>query len=395
MGDYSPEPPRRDCIVHHTFDAVEMDKVIDISPQGNDGKIIGNVTLGHPGIIGSAARMESRDAEVEIDAASQFYPTPATTISGWAKSERPVAAGTRNVKAEIKVSGTVYSLSHNLSEQVDSWQFAALDYDGEDAYLYYARPGEAVRQVDSLTIGGDVEEASITHTTNGYGFVDDARLYRDTIGLSNIRGLFEIGNEHNSLNRVADHWNNAGIPFITGEPNARVGGALAESDDKTFRTLDAIREARHIDDAAGEHLDNIGDGFGVIRQDGEEDPQYRARIKGTLAAGRSAGTFEDLLQAAAIIVETTTDRVFIDERYSTDPATAFIYLRSTDLDDAQLSASDITELLKDAVPGGHDVEARRQGANPFEVKNDQQANDSSKGLTSDTIGTGGGLTSDV
>jgi hypothetical protein len=393
MGDYSPEPPRRNLLVHHTFENVEGDTVIDQSPQRNDGTLVGNVTLGHPGTVGTAARLVDDDADVEVAGVASEFPLDEFAIGGWSRSDDPVPAGDTNLVASLTVAGTNYTLSHTVSEAVDEWQFGYLSYDGTTARLWYARRDESMRLVDETRIGGEASDAAIQFETRRFGYVDDVRLYRTGLDESQLRGLFEIGAEHNSLLRLKQSWGSDAIPFRGA--NRRFAGTLAERDDTIFRHLDAIREARHIGDAAGVQLDRIGKLVGVRREEDERDARYRARISGTAIAGRSSGTFNDLLRATATIVETSESRVELQTEFSTDPATAFVYVRTADLQDSALTTSDLKSILEDAVLAGHRVEVIEQGANPFTVINDTQTNDPDKGLTSDGISTGGGLVSDA
>lgn len=393
MGAYSPEPPRKYCVLHHPFDYHEGDRVIDMSPQKNDGSVVGDVTFGHTGVIGQAARMESDDADVVVDAVTQHYPAKSTTVSGWSRSERPIPSSEANVQADVTVQGTNYQLSHNVAENVSSWQFAAVDYDGSIARLYYSRLGGDLQLVDTVDIsGGDVEDVTLEFNTNGHGYVDDVRMYVRSVR-SHISGLYAIGNEHQSLDEFGEAWDNPGIP-LRGN-NLDFGGALGEEDDQILRQLDFVTESHHIDDANGEQLDRLGEAAGVRRKETESDARYRARIKATMAAGRSSGTFEDIITAVAVILETSTDEIEVQQQFDTDPATAFVYVRGSALDESPLTAGDVTTIVKDVVLAGHDIEVIEQGANPFTVIDDTMVNDPEKGLTSDSISTGGGLVSDI
>jgi hypothetical protein len=393
MGDYSPEPPRKDLVFHHTFDNVEQDRVVDVSPQSNDGKIVGEVTLGHAGTVGSAARLASRDANVEVSGAADYFPLNSLAIGSWVRSDEPIPASDTKVSAAITVGGTTTTLSHSANEDVSAWQFGYLTYDGTTARLWYGLRGGTPRVVESVRLGGEASEASIQFETRRWGYVDDTRLYRTSLGEDEVRALFEIGAEHNSLLRLKQTWPSDALAF-QGE-NRALAGTLAESIDKNFRQLDAVREARHIGDAAGSQLERIGRLVGVRRREDESDAKYRARVQGTAAAGRSSGTFDDLLSATATILDVSENRVELRTDFAANPATAFVYVRTADLEASLLTTSDLKEVLEDAVLAGHAVEVVEQGANPFTVINDTQTNDPDRGLTSDSISTGGGLTSDA
>lgn len=395
MTEFSLEPPRRHLVVHHTFDNVELDRVVDSSPQSTDGKIVGDVTFGHTGVVGEAARFSSEDADVDITAATDYYPAPTTTVTGWGRSERVVSSSETNVTADLTIDGTHHALSHSESSDVSSWQYAAVEYDGAVARLYYAvRGDQRVEVVDTVDVSGtDVEAVTLSFKSNGYGFVDDARMYRRSIDRPYVRDLYEMGVDHAQRRNLKQAWENDGIPFLGS--NVRLAGALSEQKSAYFRDLDAVREARHVKDAAGEQLGRIGRGYGVQRETGEDDPTYRARIIGELAAGRSDGTFEDVLEAAATIVDTSSDRITLSTQFDTDPGTVFVNVQSSDLDDSELSTSSLSDMLDRSVPAGHKVSVVEVGADPFTLTDDATANDSSLGLTSDSTTDGGTLVSDA
>lgn len=394
MGQYSPEPPRRHCIVHHTFDYVSGDRVLDTSPQALNGTIVGNVTTGHPGVVGQAARMRSRDADVEINGAEDFFPMPTITMAGWSDTQHPVPAGESNVHAGVTIEGTTFELSHDVPKEVDDWQFAALDYDGNVARLFYGNlDGELFRADEVMVGGGEVTDAYVEFNTVGWGYADDVRMYKSNVGADGVSNIHLIGYDHNSENTFGHHWENPGIPYRA--DNSRLAGTLGEEKDLVFRQLDFIHEARHIEMAGGEQLDRLAQTAGVRRREGEGDAVYRARIIGTYAAGRSTGTTEDVIQATAAIVGTDPENVQIDTSYDSDPGTVFILLRNEDIDDTELSTDDVTEILGDTVMAGHTVEVSRQQDNPFTVRSDVQTNDPALGLTSDSVSTGGTLTEDL
>lgn len=400
MTRFSIEPPRTDLIVHHTFDDVELDRVVDHSPQRIDGKVVGDVTFGHTGVDGNAARLRNNESDIEISAIGDQMPQDEIHTSSWGKSEREVSATALNVFAQITIDGTQHSLGHSTTEPTTTWQYASLSYDGEIAELRYAHvDDERPIVVDEVETTGQVTDFELTFYTNGYGYVDDVRIYRSSLRESWDKRLFDIGAKSQFVDEMGDAWDNDGMPYIRGAGNARLAGAFGEEKAYVNRQLDAVLQARHINTAAGHQLDRIGEISSIGRREGETDAHYRARIIATLAAARSDGTFDDLLQITATILDTSVNRVEIQKQWESNPtsgiATAELFVRATDVDNVELTTSDLTDIMKNTVPAGHDIEVTEQGANPFTVRNDSQANDSSLGLTSDAISTGGGLVSDL
>lgn len=393
MGDYTLEPPRRDLIVHHTFDRVDNDRVVDYSPQAIDGSVVGNVTFGHTGITGQAARMKDEENHVTISGLSEFLPLDETTVSTWGRSERPVPADRVNATATVTVNGTTQTLTHDEDGTVEGWEHALLWFDGTEAVLYYGTEETSLRRVASTDISGSVDSFDVTVFSRGYAYVDDVRVYRTALDIEHVDNLHELALASSGAEFMREEWENDGIPFRGA--NEQLGGALAESDMETFRQLDAIREARHIRSAAGRQLDRIGAIAGINRKEGESDGKYRARIKATMIASRSDGTFEDILNATASILETDTERVEIQTSFDSDPAEAFVYIRIVDVEDTTLTASEIEDILQNTVVAGHEVTVVEQGSNPFTFIDESMANNPERGLTSDSMSTGGGLVSDL
>lgn len=391
MTAFSLEPPRRDLIVHHTFDDVELDRVIDHSPQSIDGKVVGNVTFGHTGVIGNAARMTDSGSEVTISALSDQMPLGEVHATSWGRSEREVDVTALNVFASIWIDGTEHTLSHSTNEATTKWQYASLDYDGNTVELRYGKLDDQTPSVvDTVEAVGDVTDFELTFYTDGYGFVDDVRVYRSSLGQSWDDNLFLLGAEHHLTEEYAAAWDNRGFPFIRGENNERLISTLGEQKDYVRRQLDAILQARHIKTADGDQLDRLGAIANISRQENEGDDHYRARIIATLAAARSRGTFDDILTTVSNILQ--TDEVNI-EITRPSVATAEVFIETVDIENIELTTSDLETILKDAVAAGHDIRVTEQGENPFTVRNDAQTNDADLGLTSDAIATGGGLVS--
>lgn len=394
MTKYSLEPSRRHLIVHHTFDHRDGDSVVDSSPQATDGAVVGNVTFGHRGIIGSAARMKDESNHVKVEGLNSFLPLDELLVSTWGRSEHPTEPSTTNASVTITISGTDYTLTYNASDEITEWEHAVLTYDGETARLYYGRASdESLSLVDSVDVVGSVDGFDVTVFTKGYGYADDVRVYRRNIGRASAEDLHTMGAENTFSDEVGDAWSNDGMPFRGS--NEQLGGALAEPFSQTTRELDAIRDARHIDSAGGRQLDDIGQSAGVRRKESESDAKYRARIKATLTAAGSSGTFRGILNSTARILETDKRRVEVRTEFSSDPATAFVYVQASDVESSELTAAELTDVLKDTVLAGHDIEVTKQGENPFEIIDDTMTNDPDRGLTSDSISTGGGLVSDV
>ena len=396
MTVYSPEPPRRELIVHHTYDNVELDRVIDTSPQRIDGKVIGDVDFGYDGVVGTAARMSNNSSAVKITALTEQMPLDEMHASLWGRSEFPVEVTSQNLYARITIDGTEHTLSHVSGEETDEWQYGSLDFDGTTARLRYGKRNAEPKVVDSVEDVGTVDDYELTFYTNGFGYVDDTRVYRTSLTREQDERLWSIGGQHNSIEDYGEEWDTGGIPY-RGD-NRRFAGTLGEADDYVYRQLDHLLEARHIDSASGSQLDDIGALAGIQRNENESDDHYRARIQATIVAARSSGTHRDVLHATSTIVGVPVERIKTEYAWEggvNEPAKANIYLEERDVNNSPFTQSELNELIGETVLAGHEVDVIETAANPFTVINDSQVNDADVGLTSDSLATGGALTSDI
>lgn len=391
MTRYSLEPPRTNLVAYHTFDDVDNDRVIDHSPQANDGAVVGDVTFGYTGVVGSAARMKDDGNNVAISGLSSFLPMAEVTSSVWGRSENVVATTDNNVSATLETSNDTITFTHSIDEPTTAWQFATLRYDGSTAELWYANDGNEPRAVQSTTISGDVQSFDVTVFTNGYGFVDDVRVYRTALMERYVRNLHEMATAHVLRDEVGAAWPTPGLPY-RGQ-NSRFAGTLTEAVAANTRELDAMLDARRIQTAAGEQLDRIGRRFGgITRKTDEEDDKYRRRIIGRVVAARSSGTFADILSAAATVIGTDENRITLDRQ---QPVTAVVTVKEAVIDQSVLTAAEVENILQDAVVAGHDLTVQTVGGTPFTIKASGDVDDPSRGLTSDSISTGGVLVSDA
>lgn len=410
MGQFSIEPPRKQCRAHYTFEHIAGDRVVDMSPQKNDGDVEGTVNRA-PGFIGNGFDFDGSTyvdvpsglLEADEDFTVAFY----VDVGDSTNEQRLISLrGDVTFSTRVTASGDleVYTGTwHTIETGASGPRHVSIDHNS-DTDETIVRVDSEIELVYAEEVTADSETNIIgrSASTNGQysrSVLDEIRVYREELTEQQQVFLYEMGARHQRVDDLGNAWDNKGLPFIKGKGNANLAGTLGEKQDAALRQLDYIIEARHVEDAAGQQLDRIGQVAGIRRQEGEEDPRYRARIIGTLAAGRSDGTFQGILEATASILDTDVGRVFLEEAWQNDPtagvATARVYVRNEDLEDSALTASDLTDILKNVVAGGHDIEVLERGANAFTLRDDTQPNDPSLGLTSDSIATGGGLVSDV
>lgn len=413
MGDYTTEPYRKDCVLHLSFDTTREGESLDLSPQKNDGIVVGSPEK-RVGAIGEGLFLDENSYIEHNNPITTTHQDTFTFVTFVEMEERPGGAKEQSfvkhggdTHANLRYNGTKFEFAVETSK--DGWvrakgvtpsygeQYLLVGiYDNKDVQLYVDDTLVATETTtDSPKSGGSGYIGTFdTSSQDSNAVVDEPRIYRRVLSESEIGGILEIANEHRSRNKLLDVWDNPGIP-LRGN-NLTFSGTLAEEKDAVRRQVDFIREARHIGDASGQQLDEIGSLAGIKRKEDEADNRYRARIIAVLVAGRSEGTFDDIIYGVATILDTTIDRIEIDKAWQRSPssvATALIYVRREDLDNSALTTSDLTTVLKDIVFAGHDIEVRAQGSTPFLLIDDTQVSNPENGLTADGISTGGGLSS--
>lgn len=427
MSDYSLEPPRRDCVLHAALGSLDGSGVVDMSPQGHEIAVDESGVSLVPGVVGVGLRVDGAvdhpvtttlndgDFSLGLTASLWIDPDDDRLTTGDSAVVECNSGSSGGFQIRVDSSGNVV-VQYTFDDGTSTGELTATTISaGDDPVLVSTTfdpdvstpvkvfadetvtdtstvgSGKSLTLDDEIRFGGS--DGAGAGDSRYVGLIDDPRLYSTPFANAHISDIRAIGVEHNSVDDFADAWDNDGIPFR--EENRQFGGALSESNDYVKRQLDFVRQAHHIDDASGVQLDRLGLTAGVRRKENEGDDRYRARIKATVIAGRSSGTFDDILSATTSILDTSEDNVELDTEFSTDPATAFIYVHPSALDATPLTASDLTTILSDVVLSGHRIEVVRQGSNPFTFVDDTMVNDPDLGLTSDSTQTGGGLASDI
>lgn len=397
MSGFSQEPSRTDCVLHLSFDYIDGDTVTDLSPQRNDASVNGTVET----TTGFDGRGLDFDGATNVDISAELLTVDDDfTVGLWtdvtdAAKTQTLLSLRNDIEFAIEVTETndlrVYTGTwHTIETNVSGERHIVVTHDADSAETkVYINSNLTTSYVESISTGGQ----SNTVGEQSMSSIDDVRLYTTVLSSAAVESLYEIGSEHTATQQLRNSWTNAGIP-LRGN-NLEFGGALTDEAVLVFRQLDSMREARHIDSAAGRQLDSIGNLVGVERRENEGDAKYRARIKGTVIAARSNGTHSDIISATAAILETDITNVEATTDFSQELATAFIRVRFQDVDESELSPTELEQTLQDVVLAGHTVLVVEQPENVFRVRSDQQATSPENGLTSDSISTGGGLTSDL
>lgn len=421
MGVFSSEPPRTDCVLHLPLGSVRNDTTTDTSPYANDGHVPTPDDTAHHWSPMGAAIGTDKDADSVVrvaddDTLDGFDDGVTFSFWYWDKDGSQNTGGsnyhfianksTFSGSAFFFGSGGLFRISDSSDTQhaigtsfdAETWNHFVVRYDPDTGLYEIYKNGELDARDDiggGLTIQSNTDPVQILPSGAGppSGRVSDFRIYSTALSDEHVQSLYEMGAMHLWSDNVADAWSNDGIPYRGG--NKRFGDTFAEAHAYYARQLDYVLDARHIGDAAGEQLDKLGRGFGIRREQNESDERYRARIKGTLIAGRSDGSFDDIADAAAEILGTETTNVALDADYIASPGQCTLTVQQSDLDDSALTASDVSTILEDVVLAGHRIQVQTQTDTPFTLTDDSTPNDPALGLTSDSISTGGELIEDI
>jgi len=201
----------------------------------------------------------------------------------------------------------------------------------------------------------------------------------------------EIAEDRN-ITKAAREWDSA-IDFSPYANTYKLLNSLLSQADETDNILDRVYHAHQIESAKGKELEQFGKLVNVQRNGGEPDSRYRTRIKAEFAQSRTETTFNDFVEFTASILGTNIANIDISTNYSGNPATVSVFANPQVYESSALSAQEISEILDGGVPAGHSVNAQESGT--FRLISDGESNDPDKGLTSDSIETGGTLAADL
>jgi hypothetical protein len=202
---------------------------------------------------------------------------------------------------------------------------------------------------------------------------------------------YDIVDDRNLAEAEAE-WD-SGIEFGPGTNTYKLMRALLTESDRMDEDLEGIYDQHHVNSATGRDLGKIGDLVNVPRQTGESDARYRARIKARFRASTIDTTFDQFTEFVASVLSTNIDNIEFFTSYGARPATVDVSADSSIYDDVDLTPSDLRELLGAGVPAGHEVRVIEGGT--FRLKADGDTDQPEKGLTSDSITSGGTLASDL
>lgn len=196
-----------------------------------------------------------------------------------------------------------------------------------------------------------------------------------------------------NINTAQSEWPSPAIDIGEHSNTYALLNALLDIADEADSELFNVKRAHHIDTATGEQLEQFGELVQLDRKSGESDAKYRARLKVQFRVGNIGTTFSQFSEFAAVLLDTDIQNIDFISNLIAQPATAQISAEPEIYDNAALTRAEVQEFLGEAVPAGHEVSALESGT--FRLKSDGESDDASKGLTSDSISTGGTLAADI
>lgn len=198
--------------------------------------------------------------------------------------------------------------------------------------------------------------------------------------------------DNRNIAEADSEWD-SGIKFSPDSNTYKLVRALLSEADRIDGDLEDIYNQHHINTATGDDLEKIGDLVNVRRNTGEGDDSYRARIKGKFGTATVDSTFDEFAEFVSAVLNTDIDNIDYLTNYQIHPAAVTVSTQASVYSNISLSSQQIVNILGDGVPAGHEVRVLEEGT--FQLKEDGDADDPDKGLTSDSISSGGTLAADL
>lgn len=195
-----------------------------------------------------------------------------------------------------------------------------------------------------------------------------------------------------NISTATRNWDSA-IDFGNSSNTYKLVRAILSEAERIDDTLSEVYHDHHIDEANGEALEQFGKLVNAPRKENEPDDKYRTRIKAEFAQAKTDTDFDSFVEFCATILNTDAQNFGFSTNYDGNPATVVVSADPVIYESRALTAAEIADLLGGGVPAGHEVQVQERGT--FRLKSDGDTDDADKGLTSDSITTGGTLAADI
>lgn len=195
-----------------------------------------------------------------------------------------------------------------------------------------------------------------------------------------------------NISTATRNWDSA-IDFGNSSNTYKLVRALLSQAERIDDDLHEVYHSQHIDTAEGEALEQFGRLVNAPRKENEPDDKYRTRIKAEFAQAKTDTDFDSFVEFCSTILNVGASNFDFTTNYDGNPATIVVSADPSIYESRALTATEIADLLGGAVPAGHEVQVQERGT--FRLKADGDTDDADKGLTSDSITTGGTLAADI
>ncbi|WP_327054018.1 hypothetical protein [Halomicrococcus gelatinilyticus] len=151
---------------------------------------------------------------------------------------------------------------------------------------------------------------------------------------------------------------------------------------------EAVLDSKVIDDATGAQLDRLGELVDTKRESGESDDHYRGRLTVQLRRFLSGATTDQITETAAILLDTDTDHITIEEDFAVEPGRFVVRVWQRDLDAAGVSDTEFRSFVDQVRSAGVRTVEQVRGTFVYRSESDYlgDANDPAKGYRDATDG---------
>lgn len=148
-------------------------------------------------------------------------------------------------------------------------------------------------------------------------------------------------------------------------------GTVASSLEEMLSAFDdraeGVRDDLFIDSATDKSLEQLGEQVRARRPDGEPEEQYRTRVRATYGQATSKTTIEEFALLVQRVLQVGPQGFSL--RGASNRPVIIIETDTSVIDDTFFTESEIIDLLRDAVPMGHNVEIDAGGTFVFDGQN--------------------------
>jgi hypothetical protein len=198
--------------------------------------------------------------------------------------------------------------------------------------------------------------------------------------------------DNRNIVEAESEWESA-VAFSDGSNTYRLVRTLLTLYDSVDENIEDVYEQTHINSATGAELDQFGELVNVERKTNGSDNKYRARIKAFFRASTIGTTYNQFTEFVAETLNSDIQNFTFTTPHTNQPATVVVAAQGSVYQSVGFSNEEIVELLSKGVPAGHEVTVVEGGT--FSLKSDGDGDDPDKGLTSDSIETGGTVAGEI